>query len=121
MRTPHVKASFFRPARMLTAALLAGAMLCAGAADLGAARACQADAIKLCRSVKPGGGRMVACLQQHEAELAPACKTRLPALSSCSKEILQLCGDGPMADVRSCAQSHVAQLSADCKALAAGR
>lgn len=39
-----------------------------------AMEACGPDAEKLCKDVKPGGGRVVACLKQHEAELSPECK-----------------------------------------------
>jgi len=35
---------------------------------------CAADAQKLCAGVKPGGGRILACLKQHKAELSDQCK-----------------------------------------------
>jgi hypothetical protein len=34
---------------------------------------CKADAQKFCEGIKPGGGRILACLKSHRAELAPAC------------------------------------------------
>ena len=34
---------------------------------------CKADAQKFCEGIKPGGGRIIACLKGHQAELAPAC------------------------------------------------
>jgi len=34
---------------------------------------CKADAQKFCQGIKPGGGRILACLKSHQAELAPAC------------------------------------------------
>jgi len=37
--------------------------------------ACQGDIKKLCPQIKPGGGRIIACLGQHKAELTPSCKT----------------------------------------------
>ncbi len=40
--------------------------------------ACQDDALKLCKDVKPGGGRILKCLKEHESELSPACKEKLP-------------------------------------------
>lgn len=103
----------------MAASLLTGMALVASAAETDAAQACRSDVIKLCRSVKPGGGRMLGCLQQHQTELTPACKTQLPMLVTCGNEIRQLCGDGDPKALRSCAQSHVAELSAECKALAA--
>ena len=36
--------------------------------------ACQADAQKFCSDVKPGGGRILACLKNHTGDLAPACQ-----------------------------------------------
>ena len=34
---------------------------------------CGADAKKFCQGIRPGGGRILACLKSHESELAPAC------------------------------------------------
>jgi hypothetical protein len=34
---------------------------------------CKADAQKFCQGIKPGGGRILACLKSHQTELAPAC------------------------------------------------
>jgi len=39
--------------------------------------ACEGDAKKLCKDVKQGGGRIMQCLKQHEAELTPACKASM--------------------------------------------
>jgi hypothetical protein len=43
-------------------------------ADGGARAACKADYQKLCQGVRPGGGRAVACLNDHMDQLSPACK-----------------------------------------------
>jgi hypothetical protein len=37
---------------------------------------CAADSAKFCKDVKPGEGRVAACLKEHEAELSQACKDR---------------------------------------------
>jgi hypothetical protein len=37
-------------------------------------RPCRQDAERLCPGVKPGGGRIRACLKEHQAELSDACK-----------------------------------------------
>jgi Cysteine rich repeat len=42
-------------------------------------KACSEDLHKLCPDTKPGQGRLVRCLREHESELAPACKEALPA------------------------------------------
>jgi hypothetical protein len=34
---------------------------------------CNADAKKFCQGIRPGQGRILACLKSHQAELAPAC------------------------------------------------
>ena len=35
---------------------------------------CKPDAEKFCKGIRPGQGRILACLKSHQAELAPACK-----------------------------------------------
>ena len=60
--------------------LLSAAVLMLFAA--GAARAqqgdrpCKADEEKFCKDVKPGEGRIIACMKAHEAELSDTCKAR---------------------------------------------
>ncbi|MBI3542455.1 MAG: hypothetical protein HY075_04170 [Deltaproteobacteria bacterium] len=36
--------------------------------------ACRGDAEKLCKGVEPGGGQLVKCLKDHEADLSEGCK-----------------------------------------------
>ena len=40
-------------------------------------QACKADEERLCKGTKPGGGRIIQCLKQHEGELSPACKEKM--------------------------------------------
>jgi hypothetical protein len=35
---------------------------------------CKADVARLCPNVEPGGGRIIRCLKDHEADLSDACK-----------------------------------------------
>ena len=42
------------------------------------AKACKDDVEKFCGGLKPGGGNLVACLRQHEADLSPPCKQEIP-------------------------------------------
>ncbi|MHC6157909.1 cysteine rich repeat-containing protein [Bradyrhizobium elkanii] len=60
---------------ILTAALLCGATA-AYAQELTSAQrdACMGDYEKFCKSVTPGGGRIIACLAKQSDKLAPACK-----------------------------------------------
>jgi hypothetical protein len=37
---------------------------------------CATDAAKFCKDVKPGEGRVAACLKEHEQELSQACRDR---------------------------------------------
>jgi hypothetical protein len=36
--------------------------------------ACETDVQKLCPDVQPGGGRILACLKQHQADVTEGCK-----------------------------------------------
>lgn len=40
-------------------------------------QACTADAKKICADVKPGGGRVYACLKKNEANLSSDCKKKI--------------------------------------------
>lgn len=42
------------------------------------AMTCRADFTRLCSGVRPGGGRGLACLQQHLSELTPECRNAIP-------------------------------------------
>jgi Cysteine rich repeat len=39
---------------------------------------CRGDYDRFCGDVTPGGGRILACLQNHAAQLSPACATAMP-------------------------------------------
>jgi hypothetical protein len=45
-----------------------------------ARRACAADYRSLCRSVRPGGGRALACLRENEGALSPGCRQALASI-----------------------------------------
>lgn len=40
-------------------------------------QACKADYDNLCKGVQPGGGRILACLQQNIAKVSPGCQQAL--------------------------------------------
>lgn len=87
----------------------------AHAQGIGMGQACQADAAKLCPGVQPGGGRVLACLKQHEAELSAGCQAALPRLSQCAAQVQQLCGQGKPREMRSCLKEHREALGAACQ------
>ena len=66
---------------ILTAAALLSISQAAFAQELSAAQrdACMGDYEKYCKSVVPGGGRIIACLAKESDKLAPACKKVLEA------------------------------------------
>lgn len=39
--------------------------------------ACKGDVQKLCPDVKPGGGRIIACLKENRDKVSVTCKTQL--------------------------------------------
>jgi hypothetical protein len=41
---------------------------------------CKADIKRLCRGVRPGGGRMMQCLKAHENDLTVGCAKELQSL-----------------------------------------
>lgn len=65
--------------------ILTTTLLCASTAafaqELTAAQrdACMGDYQKYCKSVTPGGGRIIACLAKESDKLTPACKKVLEA------------------------------------------
>ncbi|WP_428421321.1 cysteine rich repeat-containing protein [Methylibium sp.] len=106
---------------MLAAALwLAAAPL--AAADGPGQRACGDDLRRHCGDVRPGGGRAVACLQQHQAELSGSCQAALPVLARCSAEIRSVCGEAAAPrELRACMRQETARLSAECRGAAGAR
>jgi Cysteine rich repeat len=93
----------------------------AAASERAATQACRADAQRLCAGVQPGGGRIAACLREHEAKLSPPCQAQLGKLEGCAAEMKKICpqaqGEG---ELRRCARAKHAELSAICRAAAGG-
>lgn len=81
-------------------------------------QACGADLRQHCSGVQPGGGRMLACLEQQGPRLSAACRDQLPLMASCRDEASRLCGDGPAASWRICMQARSEQFSPACRQLA---
>lgn len=77
-----------RCVRLFLSSLGAAALSIASAAPLAAAdriglfQACRADYRRLCPDVQMGGGRILACLNQHAAELSPECRNGIKGLGA---------------------------------------
>lgn len=84
-------------------------------ADAPGAQACQADARKLCPGARPGGGRVLGCLKEREAELSERCKAALPTLQRCAQEVKTVCGGSGRRELRECLRNRADQLSAECR------
>lgn len=91
----------------------------------GNGRACRADVEKYCPDVKPGGGRIAACLKEHGASLSAECKqfgdrarARLQGFATaCAADIKTHCAGVQAGGGRiyRCLQQHEAQLAANCR------
>lgn len=87
---------------------------------------CYDDVQQFCKDVKPGGGRVTACLEKNQAELSPACgnllqlsKERIDKfIKACDADIEKLCKDIEPGSgrVANCLKNKEAQLSPACKA-----
>jgi hypothetical protein len=92
---------------------------------------CTGDIKKLCADIKPGDGRLNACVKSHWADLSEACQDRMltAAITGkvCKGDLTKLCagivpGTGGL---RTCIKSHFAEVSDACSVamtrVAAGR
>ncbi len=52
---------------------------------------CQGDVWQFCQGVRPGQGRILACLRSHEAELSPPCAEEFGRARERAKGIRQAC------------------------------
>ena len=84
-------------------------------------RDCSTDVQSLCGGVKPGGGRVLACLQSHVAagELSVGCSTILSkaiwVARECAGDIRQFCPGATFSNVGDCMKPHLGQTSATCQ------
>ena len=109
---------------LCVAALLASPAMAAPAAGKGQGP-CAEDMTKFCKDVQPGGGRIVACMKEHEKDLSAACKQHIAEVKERAKEAQAACSDDVMKfckDVQSgggrilrCLKEHENDLSPDCK------
>jgi hypothetical protein len=106
---------------MLGALLVGLAVVPAAARD---PNPCAADIEKFCSKVPIGGGRIQACLKEHEKELSPECAARHENLeqqigslvATCRNDISRFCSDvSPgRGRIAACLQQHRSELSPAC-------
>jgi hypothetical protein len=96
----------------------------ASAQDLGlfaTERDCSTDIQSLCAGIKPGGGRVLACLQSHVAagDLSVGCSTILSkaicTAQQCAGDIHQFCPNSTYSNVGDCMRPHLGYASDTCR------
>ena len=91
---------------------------------------CQVDVGRFCGAVKPGQGRVLACLVRHEDNLSTSCRSQterfqvarekvLAVRAACKADVERLCEEvparaGPLVE---CLQEHETSLSAECRSV----
>jgi hypothetical protein len=84
-------------------------------------RDCATDIQSLCAGVKPGGGRVLACLQSHVAagNLSVGCSTILSKViwvaKECAGDIRQFCPSATYENVGDCMRPHLGEVSGTCQ------
>jgi hypothetical protein len=115
----HHKTAFAHLLWLLASALATGAQAQALPEPM---EACRSDALQHCAGVRPGGGRVLACLELKQTQLSPGCKSALPQAKQCLPEVQRLCdaqGSQEASALTQCAKARQAHLSAACRPTAA--
>jgi len=93
----------------------------AEAAPSAVSKACAKDVKSFCGDVKPGGGKVKACVKEHFSDLSTDCQVAIVKAAAvgraCKADAKKLCADvkpgkGRIAE---CLQSHAADVSDGCK------
>ena len=71
---------------MKLAAILISGLFATAAFAHNAPGACKADIEKLCQGVKPGEGRIIACLKEKQNEVSDNCKAEMKERRAKKKE-----------------------------------
>jgi len=103
-------------------------LLCAGAVDKVYSATeelpCAEEIAKHCKEVKPGGGRILGCLDEHQKELSDSCRKKLAeskkklmeAQQACTGDMEKYCKDVQPGEGRilKCLREHTQELSIAC-------
>jgi len=77
---------------------------------------CGADYFYHCKFVRPGGGRIVACLGEVIDQIDPACAQLVAAGSTCVADMQHFCAHASRGDeARACMMDNREQFSAPCQ------
>ena len=86
---------------------------------------CADEIAKYCKEVKPGGGRILDCLNEHQKDLSVSCKKKLEeskkrlmeAQQACSGDMEKFCKDIQPGGGRilKCLREHTQELSSACR------
>jgi hypothetical protein len=85
------------------------------------AGACAADIKEKCAGVKPGEGRISACVKEHLKEFSEPCQARLAKFaatgSACKDDVKKSCADKKRSRIRviACMKETLGNLSDQCK------
>lgn len=104
-------------------------LLCAGAAGRVYAAEeetpCAEEIAQYCKEVKPGGGRVLNCLDEHQKELSDTCRRKLEeskkrlmeAQQACTGDMEKFCKDVQPGGGRilRCLSEHTQDLSSACR------
>jgi hypothetical protein len=82
-------------------------------------RACAGDIKSKCADVKPGEGRIRACVKEHLTEFSEPCQARLAKIAetgeACKEDVKQSCADKKRVRRLACMKDALGKLSDPCK------
>jgi hypothetical protein len=86
---------------------------------------CADEMEKFCKDVRPGEGRIVQCLRDHDSELSTVCREKVKAVvrrleeakQACAKDIAKFCAGVTPGGGRlmKCLKPHMNQLAPECR------
>ena len=110
---------------VLAAAALLALPMVVSAAEQAEQRPCMEELEKFCKDVKPGEGRIIKCLQDHDSELSAVCRDKVQSImkrleeakQACAPDIGKFCADVVPGGGRliKCLTPHFDELTPTCK------